>query len=100
MHTVGKAKEDIPGLKNRIAEVKLPVCHRSSFVHRICVQLERQANDFRTKVEELRRAKAATTVVKTEKEYVNAGASGCVLFTFSFFLFSRPCSIEQVVLKK
>ncbi|CAF1053175.1 unnamed protein product [Adineta ricciae] len=58
MQTVGKAKEDIPGLKNRIAE------------------LERQSNEFRTKVEELRRAKAATTVVKTEKEYVNAGASG------------------------
>ncbi|UJR24724.1 hypothetical protein I4U23_006096 [Adineta vaga] len=58
MQQTGKTKEDIPGLKNRIAE------------------LERQSNEFKIKVEELRRAKAATTVVKTEKEYVNATGAG------------------------
>ncbi|CAF3895433.1 unnamed protein product [Adineta steineri] len=54
----GKTKDDIPGLKNKMAE------------------LERQVNDYKIKFDELRRAKAATTVVKTEKEYVNATAPG------------------------
>ncbi|CAF1599175.1 unnamed protein product, partial [Didymodactylos carnosus] len=46
-------KEDIPSLKAKIAE------------------LERQNAEYKTKLDELRRAKA-TTMVKVEKEYVNA----------------------------
>ncbi|CAF4005046.1 unnamed protein product, partial [Rotaria magnacalcarata] len=44
----GKAKDNVPTLKNKVAE------------------LERQINDYKIKLDELRRAKA-TTVVKLEK---------------------------------
>ena len=41
----------------------------------LSVQLERQVNEYKAKLDELRRAKA-TTVVKLEKEYVNTAAPG------------------------
>ncbi|CAF3965535.1 unnamed protein product [Rotaria magnacalcarata] len=53
----GKTKDNIPALKNKITE------------------LERQINDYKIKLDELRRAKA-TTVVKLEKEYVNTTVPG------------------------
>ncbi|CAF3873531.1 unnamed protein product [Rotaria sp. Silwood1] len=53
----GKTKDDVPSLKNKVTE------------------LERQINDYKIKLDELRRAKA-TTVVKLEKEYVNTTVPG------------------------
>jgi len=53
----GRNKDDIPTLKNKVAE------------------LERQVTEYKTKLDELRRAKA-TTVVKLEKEYVNTSIHG------------------------
>ncbi|CAF1008003.1 unnamed protein product [Rotaria sordida] len=53
----GRNKEDLPALKNKVAE------------------LERQVADYKIKLDELRRAKA-TTVVKLEKEYVNTTIPG------------------------
>ncbi|CAF3687678.1 unnamed protein product [Rotaria sp. Silwood1] len=53
----GRIKEDVPTLKNKVAE------------------LERQVADYKIKLDELRRAKA-TTVVKLEKEYVNTSIPG------------------------
>jgi len=53
----GRNKDDIPTLKNKVAE------------------LERQVTEYKTKLDELRRAKA-TTVVKLEKEYVNTSVHG------------------------
>jgi hypothetical protein len=41
------------------------------------IQLERQVIEYKTKLDELRRAKA-TTVVKLEKEYVNTSVPGFV----------------------
>ncbi|CAF2842944.1 unnamed protein product [Rotaria sp. Silwood2] len=55
--TTGRTKEDLPTLKNKVAE------------------LERQVADYKVKLDELRRAKA-TTVVKLEKEYVNTNIPG------------------------
>ncbi|CAF1323016.1 unnamed protein product [Rotaria sordida] len=48
----GKTKDDIPTLKNKVTE------------------LEHQINDYKIKLDELRRSNT-TTVVKLEKEYVN-----------------------------
>ncbi len=45
------------------------------------IKLERQVTEYKTKLDELRRAKA-TTVVKLEKEYVNTSIPG---FVFIFF---------------
>jgi len=53
----GRNKDDLPTLKNKVAE------------------LERQVADYKIKLDELRRAKA-TTVVKLEKEYVNTSVPG------------------------
>jgi hypothetical protein len=46
------------------------------------IKLERQITEYKTKLDELRRAKA-TTVVKLEKEYVNTSIPGLV-FHFEF----------------
>ena len=63
------------------------------------LKLERQADDFKTKVEGLRRAKAATTVLKHEKEYVNASGAGFVhsirTFLSSMFV-CRTGRVEKV----
>ncbi|CAF1432670.1 unnamed protein product [Rotaria magnacalcarata] len=56
-NTTGRSKDDLPTLKNKVAE------------------LERQVADYKMKLDELRRAKA-TTVVKLEKEYVNTSIPG------------------------
>jgi hypothetical protein len=53
----GRTKDDIPTLKNKVAE------------------LERQVTEYKNKLDELRRAKA-TTVVKLEKEYVSTSIPG------------------------
>ncbi|CAM2715218.1 unnamed protein product [Rotaria socialis] len=53
----GKTKDNVPTLKNKVTE------------------LERQINDYKVKLDELRRAKA-TTVIKLEKEYVNTTGAG------------------------
>ena len=74
--TNARTKDDIPSLKNRVIEVGTLLATRFDFPHS-CMKLERQVNEYRMKLDELRRAKA-TTVVKLEKEYVNTSAPGFV----------------------
>ena len=73
-----KAKDDLPTLKAKVTEViKSPLFLFFTFSS---LQLERQVNEYKSKLDELRRAKA-TTVVKLEKEYVNTSIPG---FDFRF----------------
>jgi hypothetical protein len=70
----GRQKDDVPTLKIKVAEVKQ---NSLDFYFSLFsfVKLERQVNDYKIKLDELRRAKA-TTVVKLEKEYVNTSVPG------------------------
>lgn len=81
----GRTREDVPTLKIKVAEVKKSRISSSHlFLENLFfIQLERQVNEYKTKLDELRRAKA-TTVVKLEKEYVNATMPGLHLFSSNF----------------
>lgn len=71
-----KGKEDLPALKIKVAEVRRRTTRRTNQLFFFSVsQLERQVNEYKAKLDELRRAKA-TTVVKLEKEYVNTATPG------------------------
>ena len=79
----GRNKDDLPTLKNKVADVIESA--RISFLISMSLfflQLERQVADYKSKLDELRRAKA-TTVVKLEKEYVNTSVPGFVYLSFN-----------------
>ncbi len=76
----GRNKDDLPTLKNKVAEVLKSVFFLFSFLIFFLIKLERQVTEYKTKLDELRRAKA-TTVVKLEKEYVNTAVPGFVFLS-------------------
>lgn len=81
----GRNKDDLPALKTKVVEVKRFSCFFFIQIFNFfifLIKLERQVAEYKTKLDELRRAKA-TTVVKLEKEYVNTSVPGFV-FIYNF----------------
>ncbi len=77
----GRNKDDLPALKNKVAEVWKSVFFLIFISYFFfLIKLERQVTEYKNKLDELRRAKA-TTVVKLEKEYVNTAVPGFVFLS-------------------